>query len=42
MWLAMWNLTVLPWGILPYAVPLSLLETAGAVFICRRFSPVTF
>ncbi len=36
MWPVLWNLQVLPLGLLPYAVPWSLLETGGAVWICMR------
>lgn len=36
MWLVIWNLGVLPQSILPMAVPLSLIETLGAVWICQR------
>jgi hypothetical protein len=39
MWLATWNLNVLPLAILLYAVPLSLLETFVASYISQRFSP---
>lgn len=40
MWLVLWNLGVLPIGILPYAVPLSLLEVLVATLICRRVAPL--
>lgn len=40
MWLVLWNLQVLPLGLLPYAIPLSMLETAGAVWICKRLQAV--
>lgn len=40
MWLVLWNLGVLPIGILPYAVPLSLLEVMVATLICRRVAPL--
>jgi len=36
MWLVLGNLGILPYGILPLAVPLSMLETGGAVFIIQR------
>ena len=39
MWLVLWNLSVLPVGILPYAVPLSLLEVLVATLICRKVAP---
>jgi hypothetical protein len=39
MWLATWNLNVLPLGILVYALPLSLLETFVASYISQRLSP---
>jgi hypothetical protein len=39
MWLAIGNLSVLPFGILPIAVPFSLVEVFGAAFICRRLAP---
>ena len=38
MWLVIGNLGVLPFSILPVAVPLSLLETFVAVIIMRRLS----
>jgi hypothetical protein len=37
MWLVIGNLGVLPFGILPYALPLSILEVVVATFIVRRF-----
>lgn len=40
MWLVSWNLLVLPLTVLPYAVPLSLLETLIAAAICVRVSPL--
>ena len=40
MWLVLWNLGVLPVGIRPYAVPLSLLEVMVASLICRRVAPL--
>jgi hypothetical protein len=36
MWLVTWNLTVFPVEILPYAVPLSILETVIAAAICKK------
>lgn len=39
MWLVLWNLGVLPVGILPYAVPLSLLEVLVATMLCRKVAP---
>jgi hypothetical protein len=39
MWLAIGNLSVLPFGILPIAVPFSLVEVFGAAVICRRLAP---
>ena len=39
MWIAIGNLGVLPSGLLWFAVPLSLLETAVASFITRNLSP---
>ena len=36
MWVVTGNMAVLPFGILPYAVPLSLLETFVAAWIVRR------
>ena len=36
MWLVIGNLAVLPWTILPYAIPLSLLEAFGAAWICGK------
>jgi hypothetical protein len=38
MWVVIWNLLVLPPGILPIAVPFSLVEALGAVIICRRLA----
>jgi hypothetical protein len=39
MWLVIYNLKVLPLGILPIAVPFSVIEVAVGVFICQRISP---
>jgi hypothetical protein len=36
MWLVIGNLGVLPFGILPYAVPLSILEAAIATLLVKR------
>lgn len=38
MWLVIGNLGVLPFGILPYAIPLSLLEAFLASFIVKKMS----
>jgi hypothetical protein len=38
MWLVIGNMGVLPYGILPFAVPLSLLEAFLASFIIKKFS----
>jgi hypothetical protein len=38
MWVVLGNLGVLPFGILPYAVPLSLLEAFGAAWIVKRIT----
>jgi hypothetical protein len=38
MWLVIGNLGVLPFAILPLAIPLSLVEACGAVYIVRRLS----
>jgi len=38
MWVVIWNLSVLPFGILPVAVPWSFVEALGAAFICRRLA----
>lgn len=39
MWLVTWNMAVLPLGILPVAIPLSLLETFVAAYLCLRLAP---
>jgi hypothetical protein len=36
MWVVIWNLLVLPVGILPVAIPFSFVEALGAAFICRK------
>jgi len=38
MWLVTGNMGVLPYGILPYAIPLSILEAFLASFIIHKFS----
>lgn len=38
MWVVLWNLSVLPLGILPAALPLSLLEAFGAVWIVKKLT----
>lgn len=38
MWVVVWNLSVLPLGTLPIAVPWSLVEALGAAFICRKLA----
>ncbi|MCK9409778.1 MAG: hypothetical protein M0R68_11670 [Bacteroidetes bacterium] len=38
MWVVIGNLGVLPFGILPYAIPLSLLEVFGATWITKTLS----
>ncbi|MFZ5516496.1 MAG: hypothetical protein ACOY90_07640 [Candidatus Zhuqueibacterota bacterium] len=38
MWIVIGNLGVLPYGILPFAIPLSILETVIAAYIIRKFS----
>ncbi len=39
MWLVIGNLNVLPFGILPMAIPLSMLEVYIALFICKKLTP---
>jgi len=39
MWLVIWNLSVLPLGTLPFAVPLSILESFVASYICLKIAP---
>lgn len=39
MWLVLGNLSVLPFGILPLAIPLSFLEVYLAVYLIRKFNP---
>jgi hypothetical protein len=38
MWVVIGNLSVLPVGILPVAIPFSFVEALGAAFICRRLA----
>lgn len=38
MWVVLGNLGVLPYGILPYALPLSLVETFGAAWIVKKIT----
>jgi hypothetical protein len=38
MWLVIGNLRVLPFAILPVAVPMSFVEAMGAAFICRKLA----
>jgi hypothetical protein len=38
MWVTLWNLHVLPVGLLVYAVPLSLLEAFVGSYICRKMT----
>jgi len=38
MWLVIGNMDVLPYGILPYAIPLSFIEVLGAVWISKRLN----
>ncbi|NOT16061.1 MAG: hypothetical protein HOP21_10940 [Methylotenera sp.] len=40
MWIALFNLSVLPNGLLLFAVPLSLLEAFVAAYICKKLAPV--
>lgn len=40
MWITLWNLSVLPAGLLLYAVPLSLLEVLVAAYLCKKIAPV--
>jgi hypothetical protein len=39
MWLVTWNLNVLPLSILVFAIPLSLVESFFASYICVRMAP---
>jgi hypothetical protein len=40
MWLVIGNLGVLPWGILPLAIPLSMVEAFVAAWLIRKVDPV--
>jgi hypothetical protein len=40
MWIVVGNLGALPFGVLPYAVPWSLVEVFGAVWLIRRIRPI--
>lgn len=40
MWLVIGNLGVLPFTILPFAIPLSILEVSVAVWIIRKFNKI--
>jgi hypothetical protein len=40
MWIIIWNLNVLPTGIIFYAVPLCLLEAFVGSYICKKVYPV--
>ncbi len=40
MWVILWNLSVLPLALLPYAIPLSLLEAFVGSYICRKIAPL--
>lgn len=42
MWIVIGNLNVLPYKLLVYAFPLSILEIAIAVFICRKLTDQNF
>jgi len=39
MWIAAWNLSVFPLGLLVYAIPLSLLEVFVGAYICKKLVP---
>jgi hypothetical protein len=39
MWVVIGNLGVLPMDVLPYAVPWSVVEVVGAVWLSRRIAP---
>jgi hypothetical protein len=41
MWLVVGNMAVLPFGILVYAIPLSLIEVALASWIILKIQPVS-
>jgi hypothetical protein len=38
MWIVAWNLSVLPLGLLVYAIPLSLLEAFVGAYLCKKLS----
>lgn len=38
MWVVIWNLAVMPLGILPIAAPFSFVEALGAALICRTLA----
>lgn len=38
MWLVIGNLSILPFGILPFAIPLSVIEVFGAVWIIKKLT----
>ena len=38
LWIAMWNMGILPTGLLSWAAPWSFVEVYVAAFICRRFT----
>lgn len=38
MWLVAFNLAVLPLSLLIFAIPLSLIESIVATYICKRFA----
>ncbi len=39
MWIVAWNLSVLPLGLLIYAIPLSVLEVFVGAYLCKKFAP---
>lgn len=39
MWIVAWNLSVLPLGLLVYAIPLSLLEAFVGAYLCKKLAP---
>ena len=38
LWIAMWNMGILPSGLLYWAIPWSIIEVYVAAFICSRFT----
>lgn len=38
MWLVVGNMNVLPFGLLPFAIPLSILEVGIGVFLCKKIT----